>query len=315
MSITANLVSRENIFSHILRAEFFTEYYFDGRKSSENNDHFIIITEDYDLKLSWKIHYKISYYNQCEFEKITLDECDQKIYGNFFFIGQDDNVVKGTFDSRFLPFDQSLSEIKCENRISEPVKILMQIFRDDDVRNSLIRDYSKYLTENEVSSGNQVIFVVGEEKEEILANRNIVSARSEKLASMLKLQEKKKTDRFEITHMEPSIFKLLLRFICYEQFDFNLNHDDLIKLIEAAEEYSVKSLVKVCRYHLCENLSVDNVVSVLVVADWLKEDVLKKNCLKFMLENKKEIFSKGEYKDVLVKSRPDLLSEVFQSLI
>lgn len=313
MSIVAKIFRRKKIFDHTLCAEFRADYRYDGRGASKpkSTGSFKIVTEeDNDLIVTWIVHYQICE-TRCCLTKIVLDECKENIYGSFLIKGQDKDVAfECTFDTSSLPFEQILPEIKCSCGPSYATEFIIIIYRDDGMRSSLIEDYKNLMMDNKNKSADVTFVVSGEE---FPAYKNIVSARSEVFASILNSLDEK-TDRIDILDIEPSIFKHLLGFICYEEFDFDLNLDELKKLLVAADKYSVKSLVKVCRNYICLNFSADAAVDVLVIADRLKEDVLKKACIKFIIENKKEIFKTESYKNILVESRPDLLSEIFQSL-
>lgn len=125
--------------------------------------------------------------------------------------------------------------------------------------------------------------------------------------------QEKKTGRVEIADIEPNVFKKLLHFINFGEIDSN-DVDELLKLTVAADKYGLKDLVRSCSFRILLYLSAENVVDVLVTADLVKENTLKKECAKFFVKNKSKIVESDGYKNTLVGSRPDLLFEIFQFL-
>lgn len=57
------------------------------------------------------------------------------------------------------------------------------------------------------------------------------------------------------------------------------------KLMAAADKYSLERLQLLCEAHLCKDISVDSVASILLLADSYHAKELKSACLKFAAEN------------------------------
>lgn len=187
MSVTAKCVSRKKFSNHVTCTEFEYTYNCDGKKHEELS----IVIKDCDLEVVWTVslnHYVPRYQSHwvCEWKIIELRSCDEKIYGNLFVHNVESaNIKMYSFNTNSLPFREGLW-VECKWGLdSKPIKITIQIYRDHEVRSSLITDYTKFLMENEVTTDNQIIFIVGEELEEIPAHKNILSARSEVFATML----------------------------------------------------------------------------------------------------------------------------------
>lgn len=99
---------------------------------------------------------------------------------------------------------------------------------------------------------------------------------------------------------------------------------------EVSETESYKNMVKFGRVDLLseifletpnissgrkfpENVTVDNIVAVLIKADLEHDDDLKKKCLKLIAENKHQVAKTEHYKKMIEARRTNLLSEIFLS--
>lgn len=85
---------------------------------------------------------------------------------------------------------------------------------------------------------------------------------------------------------------------------------ELIQLIVVADKYSVRSLVSFCGYRITCNLSTDNAVDILIIADLVKEHFKKKYCMDFIIANKDEIVKSQSFKN-MVKTHAYSLAELF----
>lgn len=298
----AELISKREIFNKILFSEFEFTFYPDGK---ESNRLFNLVTEDYDLKLVWKI-YRVFFDQKsdgvylCQWSQIQLDKSDKKFFGNLEIKMKSGMVFKTTFDSYSLPLKNDLGLRYCEDL--DDITIKIQVYREDESLFSTLKTYEKFFENNESAD---FVFVCGNET--ISANKSILSSQSHVFASMFADCD---GDTKEITDVEPRIFNLMLRFIYCGKLEL-INNDNLLKVFELANKYSVKSLAYHCGYRLTCNLTVKNAIDDLVVADRVRDDFLKKECVDFIIKYKDEIVDTEAYKNVLVKKRADLLSEIF----
>lgn len=280
MSFVAKCTARKRIFGRIKVGEFQYTYRYDGEPQDNRGDTFNIITFDRELEfdITWTI-VPVIIFNYpdrwCIWKELKLQQCESNIYGNFVIQGKltgHDAIFNGSFDSASLPFKQRLSKIQCVGGPDslETITIKFQIYSEDGRRFTAVANDANYM-ENEKPK--DVTFVVG--GEEIRACKNIVTAHSDIFAAMFE----KKT-RVEITDTQPSIFKMLLKFLLCGQIDSN-NTDELLELMAAANKYSMKSLVNLCAYRLSDNLTSSNVEDIMATAHLLKEKILMKHCFIF----------------------------------
>lgn len=305
-SVTSKCITKKEYFN-VRLSEFQYDYLYRGDHSSGTSDTFNIICKDHDLELTWKIHHTYDVINNnysSHWDKISID-CDKKIHGNVvIFTGK--SCEKHLFDTELSSkFEKELFNIYCYyNNPSSRIKITFEIYREYKVF-STTGNYDKLLQNKQTSD---VTFAIGDE--EIHAHKQILSAQSDVFASMFYSDMmEKKTGIVKVIDIEPTVFKLLLNFIYTLKLDSN-ETNELLQLIVAADKYSVKSLVDVCGYRLANNLSIDKAAEVLIIADLVKAQYLKEDCELFIMKNKKAIGVTEGYKE-MVKSRPDLLSEMF----
>lgn len=193
--------------------------------------------------------------------------------------------------------------------ISKLMNMVLVKFQPVERVYSIIEDYDKFLKNQEFCD---IIFVV--ENEEIPAHKQILIARNEVFAKMFtsKMLEKE-TSRVEIIDIESKIFKLLLRFIYCGKIG-SIEANELQKLILAADKYSVENLVNICGNRLFSKLSIENAVHTLMIADLVRINYLKKNCIDLILKYKDKVIETEGYKEMVKSGRIELLSELFQKI-
>lgn len=218
-------------------------------------------------------------------------------------------VGHGAFDTtNSSTFEQSSTIIVCDGSDVFKFTVYIYYLADETDLRPLADDYDRFLENEKLRD---VVFVLG--NEEILAHKQIISARSEVFAKMFDLDMAEKKDgRVEISDIEPNIFKLFLRFVYCGKLETK-NTDDLLKVIVAADKYSVKSLVTICGHRLIDNLSIDNAVYILIIADLVKVDFLKSKCIELIVKNKNVVSETDEFKQMVKSGRADLLCELFLS--
>lgn len=109
--------------------------------------------------------------------------------------------------------------------------------------------------------------------------------------------------------MNSEVFRVLLHYMytdCVEAVDTNLTQH----LLEAADRYALDALRIICEEILCENLTLDTVLSSLALADQHNCDKLLDACLDFAasLDNLVQLTVRQEYVDFM-KNYPDLLAK------
>lgn len=306
-TVIAELVSKKEMFNFIRFTEF---KYTQHCKMKKNYSSFNVITADYDFEVTWMVinnfHYDGDEHFSRYWDTIELRECNKKFFGNFVIQIDGYYEYTGLFDTLSLPSVYQVPLHYC--RAGDDVKITIQIYRQAENVLSINENYDKLFQSEKASD---VVFTVG--NEEISACKVILSSQSDVFASMFDCDMvEKETSRVKILDIEPTIFKLLLQYIYSGKLDFN-NVDELIKLSLAADKYAIQSLVDICGYHIYHNITVNNAVDALIVADHLRYDFLKKYCIDFIIKNRNAIVDTEGFKD-MVKSHADLFVEIFRRM-
>lgn len=245
----------------------------------------IITQVDPKLDVSWILENRYRGTNwidkYMDWTSIKMRKCGSPIFGNFK-IKAGDQLAVGSFNSKVSPHEYEFKKITI--KFPDRVVFAFDIYREIDKPRlvfenfrSLTEDYEKLL-ENKESC--DVTFVIGDE--EIPAHKLIVAGRSNVFAKMFSSDMvEKNTGRVEIDDIEPSTFKLFLRFVYCGKLDSE-DTDELFKLIEAANKYSIKDLVHLCAHRISYNIPLDNAIDILIVADRVGADFLKKDCVKMI---------------------------------
>lgn len=247
-------------------------------------------------------------------DQLVLLECNQNIHGSFVFRKDDDHYgfseIHGTFDSNLGLCAKDLNGITLTPS-DHIVYMSMFIFHEDAddkrvIKSFLVDDYDKFFENEKLRD---VTFVVA--GEEIRAHLQILSARNEVFAKMFDSgMIEGKNNKVEIPDVEPNIFKLLLKFIYSDKFE-SKDVCESLKLLVAADKYSVDNLVHKCGLCVSDNLTTENVVEVLLIADLVNVKFLKKRCIDLVIKNKEEVAETESYKEIVKSGRANLLSEIF----
>lgn len=306
---------RKEVFNGVRLLIFRHVFQFDGTKSTESPNSFNIITRDHELELTWTIErsYIIDSSRRNSYtltwNKIKLQKCDKNIHGNFFIYSSKNifNRVRFFINVNSLPYIEKLSGLQCKS--NDTLTVSFAIYVENQQVSTLLENYHGLLQTKKYSD---ITFLVG--NEEISAHKLIVASRSDVFAAMFDSDMmEKKTGRIEITDIEPTIFKQLSSFMYSGNVD-SMNTDELLKLIQAADKYSVRSLVNMCAYRLSCDLSIANAVDILIVAASVNSDFLKKNCIDLIIKNKQKIVTSESY-DKLRQFHPDVALEIFDSMM
>lgn len=123
----------------------------------------------------------------------------------------------------------------------------------------------------------------------------------------------KETGRVEITDIEADVFKKLLLFIYRGKIETN-DTEELLELILAADKYSMKSLVDTCAFKISCNLTADNAVDILIAADMVRAEFLKKDCINLIVEETGEVYDTKAFKK-LRQSHTYLVCQIFDTVV
>ncbi|KDP42915.1 hypothetical protein JCGZ_23857 [Jatropha curcas] len=171
--------------------------------------------------------------------------------------------------------------------------------------------------------GSDVTFNVAGEK--IHAHKLVLAARSPLFRSKFFDGEEEKQE-VDITDLEPKVFKAMLHFIyrdtLTEDVDMETSSSSCLssvsetltaKLLAAADRYGLDRLRLMCESHLCKDISVDSVASILALADSHHATELKAVCLKFAAENLAAVMRSDSFEH-LRENCPSLQSELLKAV-
>ena len=145
-------------------------------------------------------------------------------------------------------------------------------------------------------------------------HKAILAGRSPVLEAMFSSNFKEGMgEKVEVVDVTPDIFEELLHFIYSGEVQYlNMNkRERAAKLLVAAEKYYVPDLKHFCEENLCVNLTVDNVLDTLELADLHNAANLRAMALKFIGENAKEVASQKEWRERI----PDMMADIIDAII
>ncbi|KAJ3685876.1 hypothetical protein LUZ61_015040 [Rhynchospora tenuis] len=180
----------------------------------------------------------------------------------------------------------------------------------DDCSNDMYDDIEKLWERGERFD---VTFEVEEER--IPAHRFMLAAQSPVFeAELYGPMAEAKSSCIKIKDMKAEVFNALLRFVytdCCEPFEKVLSIELVQDLFIAADRYALEKLKVQCQQRLWVTLSVDTVLSTLIIAEQHSSAWLKEKCLEFASkpENFTELALTEEYAQ-MVQSFPSLLIEL-----
>lgn len=294
------------------------EYVFvNSGKVGPTSNSFNLITENCDIKLLWKIEhmplFKFSTNTKApyliplrhEWKKITLEKFDS----NFQITLRVDVDQRIFLDKKINP-KSSLPLVWDNLNIQIPrnsrLRMTVEVRPLAESLELQLENYKKIL---ESKKFYDVTFIA--ENKEFTANSNLLSMQSPVFKSMFEADmEEKNNGLVQIYDIEPHILEKLMNFIHRGSFEESLKVGDLLKLLVAADKYCVSSLVSRCYNQISNVLTTDCVVDVLIMADLVNVEELKRECKTFIFQNKTQVIKTDSYKN-FIKSHPDLLSELF----
>ena len=150
-------------------------------------------------------------------------------------------------------------------------------------------------------------------KEVFHAHKLILAVRSPILAAMFEkepLEESKGS--FIINDIDVVTFNEMMYYIYTDKIpDFKTT---VFSLLPAANKYQLVKLKTMCEIYLYNNLTMENVTNVLILADANSSTKLKAKAIEFINANPKEVIATDGYKS-LTKSHPHLLDECYQAFV
>ena len=98
-------------------------------------------------------------------------------------------------------------------------------------------------------------------------------------------------------------------------YSYEKNHrDHFSELLKAADQYQLDLLKAACEDALCCGLEVENCLISLILGDMYQAEKLKKNSMKFFIENMNKVIQCSDDWKKCVKSHPDLTVEITEEI-
>jgi speckle-type POZ protein len=177
-----------------------------------------------------------------------------------------------------------------------------QLLNVDKGERQVLTHLSKLLVNQSMAD---VTFIVKNEK--IGAHSAIIASASPVIRAMLETDKFKegRAREVEVDDIGPAVFKEMLRYL-YTGKDPRLNeHDMAEQLFLAADKYQIEALKNLCEQRLIRKLNVETAVHCLIVAHLHTATLLSETSLEFLVEHKKEVRIRPEWKE-LMNNHPDL---------
>jgi hypothetical protein len=152
------------------------------------------------------------------------------------------------------------------------------------------------------------------EDESIRAHRAILAARCEKFRAMFLGNMREATAaEIKIEGHSALAFKALLEYIYTDRVE-NLNAQTALGLLSLSDEYLLASLTTICERTIAEQVTIENVGSVLSTADRFHAATLKKFCMDFILSNFNAVLNCSDFQESVKVGHPDLMFEILRSV-
>ena len=195
-------------------------------------------------------------------------------------------------------------EIWVERRSHEPEEE-----KPEPVTTAPFSDQFRTLLENPVHS--DITFLVGEgsDKNEVLAHKAILSARSEYFSAMFKpggMSESKK-DTIEIHGHSSSTFRQMVEFVYTNTVrDLeNVDSTELISLLMLANEYLLEDLRRLCEITAEGCLDKSNIGTMIDLSAKHNAADLRRACRKFIQDHNEELRQDADFREE-IRTNPEL---------
>ena len=168
---------------------------------------------------------------------------------------------------------------------------------EDDLDDQLVSD-----SKEDLDTPTQTDFYV---HKAILASRSPVFA---KMFSSDMLESA--TNTLTLPDIEPDVLKELLTYIYTGECPNIKEH--ALSLLGQAEKYELSHLKALCEERLSYDLQISNAANIIILADTLKAEQLKRNALLFINEHGHYVQSTDGWEEV--KKNAELLSDLFSTM-
>lgn len=171
-----------------------------------------------------------------------------------------------------------------------------------------IADYLELWLENQNFS--DVTLIAGGKK--FKAHTCILSARSPVFSAMFQdNMEEEQEYSVQFTDIDDETLRKLLQFIYSGKVENIQNSAE--RLLFAADKYALPNLKRLCEEALSNNLTMDNCLKILLIADRYSASVLKQDTIKFTVKHFREINAKPDFQS-LIDNKDNFLSEILYAI-
>lgn len=187
-------------------------------------------------------------------------------------------------------------------------KSQLSIEKETSIKLQALDQFEALLDNQEVSD---VKFVV--DGKTIYANKTMLMARSSVFLAMFKHQMKEsKENAIQITDIKYNVLLETLRFI----YAGKVNEIEKFskELLATADKYNLDGLKELCTEHLCANMSVEDILEFLNLADLHNVQELKETSIQFIIDNGKTVANRPEF-DSIVYLHKGIFLEVVRTVL
>lgn len=141
-------------------------------------------------------------------------------------------------------------------------------------------------------------------------HRNILESRSSIFKTIFE-NEVEEPVKHELNDVDPEVLELFLKFIYTGAIEFPV--DMICDIFDLSLKYNLQDLSNICKCEMVKSISVSTAVKFLISSDKHGISVMKKNVLKFIKENIKDVFESDEFK-TYIANRCDLMVSLIASI-
>jgi len=244
---------------------------------------------------------------ECEVTMLVNDEQLEKRSVRHEFIGTSPSGWQNFVSTKHLSInDNDTLTLKCKLKVFERTSVVSSSVIGHQLRGAsgtttVTKHYEQILEQGLFSDVSLVC-----NGEMIPAHRNILSMRSLVFRKMFEsgMVESQK-GVVTIDHCELATFKEFLRFLYTGNIDLHSLSADLLAL---SDQYDVEDLRTLCQKTLMDQLTPENALSLLVIADTHHSAKLKAAVTEFAILNYETVMASEEFPE-LCKSHPQLMIE------
>ncbi|KAH0561620.1 hypothetical protein KQX54_018123 [Cotesia glomerata] len=148
----------------------------------------------------------------------------------------------------------------------------------------------------------------------IPAHKVVLATHSEVFAKMLQSEMKEaKNNEINIEDLDPEIILEMLHY-CYKGTLKTRNDVQIVlQVLKVADIYQIIKLKEICEYRLIMNMSTDNVLNIIDVADDHNAVNLRQEAIEFIVDHYETVFASDKFKELFFRKQ-EMMFEVVRAL-